>query len=348
MLQSIRERAQGWIAWAIVILITIPFALWGIQEYLGVGAEPVVATVNGDEITERELDQAYQQFRRELRERFGGKLPSDLFDEVRLRREVLDNLIRNRLIQQTSADLGLYAGNALVRNAILAIPAFQKDGRFDSASYERALQFQGYAKPSQFEVRLRRSLVTAQLETAVQGTDFVTPRELQEAVRLEQQQRDLSYLVVPANEFLSTDEVADTEIEKFYRANQQRFSTLERVRLEYLLLDLETLGSALEPQEEDLIALYESAPTQFVGSQQREASHILITLDEGANAETEGAARAKIDAALERIRSGDSDAWRELISRYEGRLLAFVESRIGQRATSEDIVQKIFDNVEVP
>jgi len=45
---------------------------------------------------------------------------------------------------------------------------------------------------------------------------------------------------------------------------------------------------------------------------------------------------------VERIRDGDGDAWGDLISRYEGRLLAFVESRIGRRAASEDIVQEAF------
>ena len=50
MLQAIRERAQGWIAWLIVILISIPFALWGIQSYTGIGGEPVAATVDGVDI----------------------------------------------------------------------------------------------------------------------------------------------------------------------------------------------------------------------------------------------------------------------------------------------------------
>ena len=43
-----------------------------------------------------------------------------------------------------------------------------------------------------------------------------------------------------------------------------------------------------------------------------------------------------------RIRQGDPDAWSDLITRYEGRLLAFVESRLGHRAPSEDIVQDAF------
>jgi RNA polymerase sigma-70 factor, ECF subfamily len=45
---------------------------------------------------------------------------------------------------------------------------------------------------------------------------------------------------------------------------------------------------------------------------------------------------------IQRIRGGDQDAWGDLISRYEGRLLAFVESRIGHRGASEDIVQEAF------
>jgi RNA polymerase sigma-70 factor (ECF subfamily) len=45
---------------------------------------------------------------------------------------------------------------------------------------------------------------------------------------------------------------------------------------------------------------------------------------------------------IERIRRGEGEAWSDLIMRYEGRLLAFVESRLGRRGPSEDIVQEAF------
>jgi RNA polymerase sigma-70 factor (ECF subfamily) len=49
------------------------------------------------------------------------------------------------------------------------------------------------------------------------------------------------------------------------------------------------------------------------------------------------------DALLvQRIRAGDPDAWGDLIGRYEGRLLAFAESRLRKRDVSEDIVQESF------
>jgi RNA polymerase sigma-70 factor, ECF subfamily len=45
---------------------------------------------------------------------------------------------------------------------------------------------------------------------------------------------------------------------------------------------------------------------------------------------------------IQRIRAGEAEAWNELIARYEGRLLAFVESRLRNRAESEDVVQEAF------
>jgi RNA polymerase sigma-70 factor, ECF subfamily len=45
---------------------------------------------------------------------------------------------------------------------------------------------------------------------------------------------------------------------------------------------------------------------------------------------------------IRRIRAGDAEAWNELIGRFEGRLLAFVESRTRHRAAAEDLVQETF------
>jgi RNA polymerase sigma-70 factor (ECF subfamily) len=45
---------------------------------------------------------------------------------------------------------------------------------------------------------------------------------------------------------------------------------------------------------------------------------------------------------VERIRAGEEHAWNELIARFEGRLLSYVESRLRSRAASEDVVQETF------
>ena len=66
MLQGIRDRAHGFIAWIIVVLICIPFALWGIGEYLGPDPNVAVAEVDGEEISLVEYQTALQTVRASL------------------------------------------------------------------------------------------------------------------------------------------------------------------------------------------------------------------------------------------------------------------------------------------
>lgn len=53
--------------------------------------------------------------------------------------------------------------------------------------------------------------------------------------------------------------------------------------------------------------------------------------------------QSEIDQLLiESIRRGDTQAWQDFIDRFEGRLLAYVGTRIADRAHAEDIVQETF------
>src|SRR5262249_23719466 len=45
---------------------------------------------------------------------------------------------------------------------------------------------------------------------------------------------------------------------------------------------------------------------------------------------------------IRQVREGDAGAWRQLIERFEGRLIAFVDSRLRDRAASEDVIQETF------
>jgi peptidyl-prolyl cis-trans isomerase D len=305
MLQVIRDKAQGWIAWAIVILISIPFALWGIQSYLGVGSEPVAATVNGAEITVRTLDNQYQRFRQQLREQLGAAYRPELFDESTMREQVLKRLIRDQLLLQASDRMGLRAGSNMIQSSILSMTTFHKDGRFDQQTYERALRLQGLS-PAAFEDRVRQALVTEQLSQAVQAGSFITQKELDERQRLMNQTREFSYFIVPVSDFKLSDEPTDDEINTYYQANQSTFISPEKVKVEYIQLDAQTAGSTIDIDEEVLLGYYEKNQDEFGQPEQRQASHILIQLAENAEQSAVDEAKAKIDALAEQLNNGAS------------------------------------------
>lgn len=304
MLQTIRERAQGWIAWVIVIFISIPFALWGIQSYLGVGTEPVVATVNGTEITEREFDHHYRGFRARLRERLGAAYRPGLFDDNLMRGQVLDQMIRDALLMQTAEELGLRASDRELRGSILSDPAFRKDGHFDNATYEHMLELQGMV-PQQFEDELRRQIVSTQLLRAIVATEILPDRELDAAVRLDRQQRRLSFIRVPKSAFLSEEPVSDAEVTAYYEANRSQFQIPERIQVRYLVLDTESIAPPEIPGEQELREHYEAEKDRFTQPERRRVRHILIALDPGADEVEENAAKADIAEIQERITGGE-------------------------------------------
>jgi peptidyl-prolyl cis-trans isomerase D len=307
MLQTIRERAQGWIAWVIVVLISVPFALWGIQSYLGVGGEPVVASVNGTDITERDLANRYRDVRVRLREQLGDAYRPELFDDKRMRSQVLDQMIRDNLLIQASQDLGLRASAGEVRAAIMDDPAFQKDGSFDNATYERMLELQGMSPP-QYENRMSQRILERQLSRAIVATEILLDTELEEDVRLDRQQRRLSYVRVPKSAFLSDEPVSDEDVTAYYQSSRSRFQTPERIKAQYLVLDAESTTKGETPGEAELRELYEAEKDRFTQPEKRHVRHILIALDPAADKTAEDAAKTTIAQIRERIASGEDFA----------------------------------------
>jgi peptidyl-prolyl cis-trans isomerase D len=307
MLQAIRERAQGWLAWVIVVLISIPFALWGIQSYLGVGGEPVVAKVNGVEITERDLSRRAQQARIELRERLGAGYDPALFEEGQLRAEILNDMIRQTLLLDASNRIGMRVSDEEVRLQILSEPAFQRDGQFDRDAYERLLRLQGLT-PAQFEGQLRQELIGNQLLRAVVVSELVTRSELGDYQRLVGQTRELSYALVPTADFQSDTPIGEDAIQAYYQANAQRFQTPEMVKLDYLVLDVGELAQGAEIDDEELRRIYDEDQARFGQAEQRSVRHLLLTVPPDADDAATQAIEAQLRDIRERILAGEAFA----------------------------------------
>jgi peptidyl-prolyl cis-trans isomerase D len=100
MLQAIRDKVTGWIAYGIIFLISVPFALWGVNSYLGGGEATPAASVNGEEITQGRLDQSYASYRQRLAQLFGGSIPETFGSETMLKEQVLGQLIEEYALRQ--------------------------------------------------------------------------------------------------------------------------------------------------------------------------------------------------------------------------------------------------------
>ncbi len=302
MLQGIRDRMHGIFTGVMLAFFIVPFVFWGVEGF-DTGSTNNVADVNDEEIGIAEFQRAYGNEReRHARERKPGD--PDL-DEGVFRKEVLERLVRRAVVTQTAASMGLSIADGHLAQTIREIPGFQRDGTFDNAVYEDRLRLQGYTTRG-FEEQLRRDLTVRQLETGVQASAFLTESELAALYRLQAQKRRVAWFMIPA---ASREEPVDeAALAAWYEAHAAEFREPERVNVDYVELRADALAPKDPPTEEELRSLYETQRDSLVAEEQRRARHILVTVDADADAAKVAEARKTIDAAVDRIRRGESFA----------------------------------------
>jgi len=306
MLMDIREKIRGWIAYVIVGLISIPFVLWGVGEYIGGGSDATVAEVDGESITARELDRAFAERRAQMVAQSDRQLTAEMFEQMGVKRQVLDELINERLLVNFVREQGYLIPDDVVASVLRGIPAFQKDGEFDREAYERRVAQQGMTV-EQFENDIRRDQLFGTLDRALVGSAFVTEPEVRQIVALRDQVREVG--MVRIDRQAMADGIAapeEGELRAYYDENVQAFERPEQVRLAYVELSPERLASTQEISEAALQSAYDDFRSREGNQEVRRARHILIELPEDADAAEVDAARESLEQAREAIVSGQA------------------------------------------
>ncbi|WP_455384582.1 SurA N-terminal domain-containing protein [Acidihalobacter prosperus] len=308
MLQTIRDRASGWIAYAVVLLISIPFALWGVNHYLSGNGKQVAAQVGATSISIQDFARAYREQQMRLEQTFGGKLPQGL-DSQTIKQMVLRQLVRDAVFHEAAAAAGYQVTNKELLDQIVQYPVFRVNGKFSKTRYEQVLRAQGMA-PAQFEGRLRRVLTIDQLQSGIQQTAFATPHQASQLLRLRDEQRNISFALIPVSRYSTSVKIEPKAVKAYYDQHKSDYMTQEKLKLAYLRLDLASLEKDVKVSDSDLRAYFQAHKTQFEQPERATAREIVVDL--GADGQAKAAARLK--AVAEGLKKGDSFA--SLARRY--------------------------------
>jgi len=296
MLQAIRDKAHGIFAWVMLILVGIPFALWGINNYFDGGKEKPMAVVGDREIFERDVNRAY--------ENLVSRLGSSDFDEKQIRHEAMEQLINDELISQNAHDHRLTVSEADLRAYVQSQPYFQSEGKFDKDKLNMVLASQGMSSP-QFTAQVAKQLIDEQYVRGITETAFVTQHQLEAFYRLRNQERNIEYFTLPLKPYVG--DVSDKDIQAYYQDNKSQFQNPEMVSVEYLSITLDDVSGSVQVTEDELKAQYEEQKGQFGNPERRKVSHILISADSAKEEEVK-AAQAKAGLLRERLVKGEDFA----------------------------------------
>jgi hypothetical protein len=257
MLQSMREKMQGIIAGAIVVLIAITFALWGIQYYTrGSGDIGVIAKVNGEKITEQQVYRIYSRAQQQKIASQGKDFVMDQKAQTALKDEITQQLINSKVLLSLTDTLNLFVGKEQLQVAIMSLPLFQSEGKFSSARFQQVLSNLAYTEQD-FLRELQGTLLLGQLELGIIDSSFVLSNEVDDAIRLNKQTRDFDYVLVQAQQFASQVTVSEDDIKKYYEQHQRDFETQEKVSVEYIEFNANTVKNKIDLSDAKLEKFYQ-------------------------------------------------------------------------------------------
>lgn len=336
MLQQIHDKAKGWVAYAIVGFIAIPFTLFGISSYLGGSNSLVAAVVNDEDISVQQVQNDVLRQRQRLSQMFGGKIPPGFNDDA-IKKQVLEQIVSATLLRQESEKNGYRASNQEVFDVISQDPAFQKNDVFDGQTYDRILTSQRRNK-STYEQGVRDSLSSQQLPKSLTETAFLPVDEIKRYGMLQNQTRDIDIYTLKKDDFKSEASVSDEEVKKYYDSNSSRYMTADKVKLSYIELKQSDLEKDVDVTDEALQTYYDENANRYIEAEQRNLSHILVKIDIEKNGENaEKMALEKADALYKQIKDGSktfkdlakSDSDDRFSAKKEGEMGLVIQADMG-------------------
>lgn len=298
MLQDIRDNAQSTIAKVIVGLLIISLSIWGMDAIIGgFTGEPEVATVNGQDITEREFLRTVQM---ESQQRLMQMENPDqsLLDEDQIRRDVLDALIREAVLTQDAQSQGLELTDADIDSLITQMPQFQVDGQFNRDRFVATVRNLGMGV-AEFRESMRKNYVVNQIRAAIAQTGVVAPENAAHLLAIQNQTRDFRVLTLDGSSVQDQVDVTEADVQAYYDENRNQFRQPEQVDAAYITLSQGALAESIEVAEDELRTYYEERAEEYA-REERRAAHILVEAgDEG---------QATLATIQQRLEEGESFA----------------------------------------
>ncbi len=296
MLDFMRRKAQSTTIQITILLIIIVFVFWGVGTNQG-GNGNAIATVNDQGITYQEYQRLYEQTVSDYRERLGGNLPSGLLETLGIKQQVLKQLIQKHLMQQGAAEAGLMVSNMEVRKAIQEMESFRQDGIFNMDRYKQLLSSSRMTS-TDFEEGIRSDMMNGKIVDHFSRFTKISDAELSERFAYENNEVQLNYVILKADDFGKRVVIEDEKLTAFYDKEKDKYKTAPQVKLKYLSFDLDAAGS-FKFSDAEIEKYYQDNMAKYSTPEQRHARHILVKSDAGDSDKLRETKRKKIETILE-------------------------------------------------
>ncbi|HYD72280.1 MAG TPA: SurA N-terminal domain-containing protein, partial [Candidatus Binatia bacterium] len=220
MLLQMRTFTRSWIAYLLLAVLTVAFAIWGINDvFRGVGSQDLARvgdrTIRPPQLT-RELQLTLRQERNQ-----GNNISQSEAIEAGVHLQLLERMIARYAMLEYAEKIGVSVSNATVAEQIRQIPSVSNPvtGSFDEAAYDAFLQQLGFSR-AEFEEEIRGEATTNMLMEALIAGVRAPSSFGALAFAYETEQRVVSLAEAPASAAGQIPAPTEAQLQTFWEESQ--------------------------------------------------------------------------------------------------------------------------------
>jgi peptidyl-prolyl cis-trans isomerase D len=286
-----------------MLLLIIPsFIFFGVQGYskFAERGSTTVAKVDGRAITHAEWESVHLRRLDQARRQKPTADPKSL-DSAELRTDTLDSLVRERVLLAAAATMHLTPSDARLQRLFVTDPQFAQLRNADGSVNRDLLAMQGM-NSEMFTQQLRQEFAMQQVIAGVARSAVAPAAIAAAALDPLLQRRVVQVQRFDPAAYRARLSPTDAEIDAYYKAHETQFKAPEQASIEYVQLDLETLGKGVTVSDDQIRKFYTDNPNRWAAPEERRASHILLKTEKDMPAAERAQAKARATELLAEVR----------------------------------------------
>lgn len=291
MLEALRRGVKGIFIQALIGLLVIAFAVWGIADVFQGRAQTSLARIGKTEISQDQFQQALQVEISALARQFGRRLTIDQARQLGIDQRVIARLVGTAAIDTHAQELGLYLSDATIADAIRNDPVFHGvGGQFDRNAFTEILRQNNLTEGRYFAER-RAEEVREQLTETLAGGNVPPDYLIQTLHRYQGETRTIAHMTLDPEVAGKVEAPDEEKLKAYYEQNKRRFVAPEFRKVPLILLTDAEVRKQVAVSDEEMKALYEREKDTFATPERRHIQQISFP-DRAAAEKAHGALKA--------------------------------------------------------
>ena len=295
---------------AVMGVIAISFAIWGIGDIFRGFGRNAVATIGGTEISIEQFRQFYNDRLQQLGRQAGRPITPDEARARGLDRQLLAQLVAETTIDEQAKQLRLGIDSAEIAKRITSDPSFRgANGQFDRQRFEQIIRQAGFSE-SRFIEEQRRSMLRRQLAQSVTGDLKVPATALAALNQYQNEKRQIEYVALEAAQAGDVPAPTPEVLNKYFDERKTLFRAPEYRNITLLSLAPSDLAKPDAVTDTDAKAYFEQHKDSYGKPEKREVRQIVFQKpEEAADARERITKGAKFDdiAKERQLKESDTD-----------------------------------------